>query len=160
MARCPASATGSGKFRNNPASLRNATALLISIMVVVVLIGAAIMRISNRDEYPTFAKALWFTLQTITTVGYRDVTPTETIGRVIASVVMLTGIALVTVATAAFVEAARARTRLTEHGAEEATLARLEASLGDIASRLERLESTLGTDLGHAGTTTRENPDG
>ena len=69
---------------------------------------------------------VWCTLQTVTTVGYGDVTPAEPVGRVVASIVMLTSIGLITVITAAvtstFVAAAArrdarlTRTHPTGHG--------------------------------------------
>ena len=48
-------------------------------------------RIFDRHEYPTCGRAVWFTLQTVTTVGYGDVTPTATIGRAVGAVVILVG---------------------------------------------------------------------
>lgn len=57
------------RFRDNPASIRNATIAIVTLTVVVVAIGAAVVRVFDRKEYPTFGKALWFTLQTVTTVG-------------------------------------------------------------------------------------------
>jgi voltage-gated potassium channel len=78
-------------------------------------------------------------VQTVTTVGYDDAVPTTVVGRVLASLVMVSGIGFATVVTAAitaaFVEGARRRL-----GSGESTVyARLE----DIAARLGRIEASL-----------------
>ena len=135
------------RFRANPASTKNATIAITSATVAVVFLGAVVVRIFDRREYPTFGKALWFTLQTVTTVGYGDATPTRMVGRVVAGVVMLASIGLITVVTASitslFVEAARSKFDRSQQIDNATALARLEASLDQINGRLDRLESTL-----------------
>ena len=44
---------------------------------------------------------MWWALQTVTTVGYGDVTPSRFSGRIIAAFVMLEGIAFLTIVIAA-----------------------------------------------------------
>jgi len=43
---------------------------------------------------------MWWAVQTVTTVGYGDNLPDNRLGYVVASILMLTGIAFLTVATA------------------------------------------------------------
>ncbi len=116
--------------------------------IVVVVFGAALMRAFDSENYATFGEAMWFTLQTVTTVGYGDDTPTSVVGRVVAGVVMLTGIGMLTVVTAAitslFIEAARVRfseSRAEPAAQEPNAFARMEESLAQISERLERLEA-------------------
>lgn len=134
-------------FRAHPSSIRWAAAAIISATVSLVLVGAVVMRIFDSEEYSTFGEALWFTLQTITTVGYGDVTPETAVGRVFATVVMLTSIGLITVVTAIvtsiFIEAARAQQRESENGKTDETLARIEASLAAAQARLDRIENAV-----------------
>jgi len=138
---------GYQRFQDNPSSLRYATTAIISLTVAVVLLGALTMWIFDHDQYPTYSGALWFTLQTVTTVGYGDTTPTSGVGRSVAAVVMVTAIGLVTVVTArvtsTFIEAARVRTQRSEAAAAVDPFDQLDATLTTLASRLDRIESTL-----------------
>ena len=89
-------------------------ALIIAGFTVVVTVGGGILeRVFDHGEYPTLGKGLWFALQTVTTVGYGDVTPEQSIGRVIATGVMLAGIGFLAVITASvtatLVESSRRR---------------------------------------------------
>ena len=85
-------------------------------------------------------------MQTLTTVGYGDVVPEGTAGRLIATVVMLNGIAFLTVVTAAVTADARGA------GAAEAGPRRFRCAepdhaitemLEDIRSRLDSIEASL-----------------
>jgi voltage-gated potassium channel len=98
------------------------------------------VRLVDRQEFPSIGKGLWFALQTVTTVGYGDVTPTHTDGRVIGAVVMLTGIGFLAVitasVTASLIEASRRRLV----GSETELAERLE----EVSDRLVRIEASLG----------------
>ena len=87
------------RFLNDPSSLRYATAAIVSVTGVLVVIGAVVIRIFDPKQYPTMGGALWFTVQTVTTVGYGDNAPVSWIGRSVATVVMLVSIGLTTVVT-------------------------------------------------------------
>ena len=127
--------------------MRHATAAIISITVSVVVAGAVVIRVFDGNDYPTFGSALWFTLQTVTTVGYGDNTPTSTIGRLVASVVMLVAIGLVTVATAVvtsmFIQAAQQQAGDQHRIDQSDAMTRIEASLTSISDRLDRMEASM-----------------
>jgi len=64
---------------------------------VVVLLGAAVLAHliegeAQPDAFGTVPKALWWTIVTLTTTGYGDVTPQTGAGRVLGGVVMVCGI--------------------------------------------------------------------
>jgi voltage-gated potassium channel len=50
----------------------------------------------------TFGDAVWWTCSTLTTVGYGDVTPVTPLGRVIATGMMICGVALLGAVTGSF----------------------------------------------------------
>jgi voltage-gated potassium channel len=136
-----------GRFLENPASMRYASAAIITVTAVMTILGAIVIRVFDHEEFPTIGEALWFTLQTVTTVGYGDYTPADFIGRLVAAVVMLTSIGLITVITAiitsTFVGAAAKRKDAIDGQAGTESLARLETALQALDERLERMESTL-----------------
>jgi len=133
------------RFRKDPASVRRSTVAIMSATVLVVVAGAVVVWIFDREEYPTFGGALWFTLQTVTTVGYGDNTPERIVGRAVAAVVMITAIGLITVVTAAitsvFIEAARSERSTSQRDEETELLKRLIVSVDDIGARLDQLET-------------------
>lgn len=64
---------------------------MILITFVIVLLGAfGILAFESHME--TFEDALWWSLVTTTTVGYGDISPETTGGRVLAGILMLVGI--------------------------------------------------------------------
>lgn len=134
------------RFQKNPSSVRYASAAIISTIATLVIVGALLMRLFDSDTYPTFGGAVWFTLQTVTTVGYGDDTPTSGIGRSVASVVMLVSISLITVITAVitsmFIRSVSREQDETDRVTTTETLARIEASLAAAHERLERLDSS------------------
>ncbi|WP_430868956.1 potassium channel family protein [Demequina aurantiaca] len=73
------------------------TALLLWIGAVWVLSAE---RGAPGASIETFGDALWWAIVTVTTVGFGDFTPVTTTGRMVASGMMLLGIALIGVVTA------------------------------------------------------------
>jgi voltage-gated potassium channel len=73
---------------------------------VVLLIYTASLAVFEKERYlpgatiNSFGKALWWSVTTVTTVGYGDVYPVTNTGRVIAVLLMVGGISLVGVVTA------------------------------------------------------------
>ena len=98
----------------------------------------------DGKQYNTFGESLWFTLQTVTTVGYGDNTPTSVVGRAVASVVMLVSIGLISVITAAvtsmFIRSVSRDEQENDRRVLAEALARIEAKLAEAHERLERIE--------------------
>jgi voltage-gated potassium channel len=141
------------RFLEDPASIRNAAWLIITATALAVLAGGVIVWLLDHGEYPSLGRALWFTLQTVTTVGYGDVTPKEPIGRIVGAVVMLTAIGFITIVTAAitstFVEAARRKADREAAAAETEAADRTEDAIEAIGARLDRIEETLRALVAH-----------
>jgi voltage-gated potassium channel len=134
------------RFLSKPSSVRTAANVIVTTTAVVV-VGGVLMRVLDHQEYPNIWVGMWWALQTVTTVGYGDVTPEHPSGRIVAVFVMLEGIAFVTIVVAAITSifvARAARERGIEQAAEEdAAEVRIEAQLADIRQRLEGLEHLL-----------------
>jgi voltage-gated potassium channel len=122
-----------------PSTARRAGQWIAITTVVVSIAGGVLIWLLDRDEFPTLGSGMWWALQTITTVGYGDHVPADVGGRVIAGVVMVTGIGFLSVVTAsisaAFVESARRRRG---RNSDELVLERLER----IERALEELKAT------------------
>jgi voltage-gated potassium channel len=69
--------------------------------LVVVFVGALIMWLVDSDNFSNYGVSLWWAIQTVTTVGYGDIVPNTVAGRIVAAVLMLTGIGLITVVSGA-----------------------------------------------------------
>lgn len=119
---------------------RRAAAIIAGFTVLITVAGGILERVVDHREFPTIGKGLWFSLQTVTTVGYGDATPKQGDGRFIAAVVMLSGIGFLAVITAAvtasLVESSRRRytAESDRHEAQQ---------LDDLGERLARIEAAL-----------------
>ena len=135
------------RFLSAPPSVRTAAGVIVTATALVVVGGGVLMRLLDHDEYPNIWVGMWWALQTVTTVGYGDVTPDHTSGRIVATFVMLEGIAFLTIIIAAitstFVARAEAEREATEADEGEEFEQRVEAQLDDLATRLGRVEAML-----------------
>jgi voltage-gated potassium channel len=135
------------RFRADPSSIRNAVAVVATVTIATVILGSVVIWLFDRDEFPDFPTAVWFMLQTITTVGYGDVAPVSPFGRFVAGVVMVVAIGFVSIVTAlitaTFVEAAQRRQRADEDAVERDRSARIEARLDEVVGRLAAIEAGL-----------------
>lgn len=132
------------KFLREPPSVRTAAEVIVTATLSVVVVSGVLMRFLDHSQYRNIWVGMWWALQTVTTVGYGDVTPTKPIGRILASFVMLEGIALLAIITAAVTSTFVARAQ-EERGLEEgAEFEQLKSQFGELAERLDRIERTLG----------------
>lgn len=119
---------------------RRAAVIIAGFTVAITVAGGFLIRLLDHREYHTVGKGLWFALQTVTTVGYGDATPTQQSGRIIATAVMLAGIGFLAVitasVTASLIENSRRRlVRQSDAGVTE--------RLQEVSERLARIEARL-----------------
>ena len=74
---------------------------IAAVTLLVTLASGALMCVVDHREFPNLGRGLWWAAQTVTTVGYGDMVPHATPGRMVAVVVMLSALAFLTVITAA-----------------------------------------------------------
>ncbi|MEV6424096.1 potassium channel family protein [Streptomyces sp. NPDC051662] len=126
-----------------------------ALAVVVILLAGSWIIVpfevsAPRATITSFPRALWWSIETATTVGYGDLYPVTAPGRVIATVVMLAGISAFSIVTASvatwFVSGAARHARqvalAVEHAEHEG---RADVSEGTRAlhERFDRLERLL-----------------
>ena len=119
---------------------RKAAGIIAGFTFLITVAGGILERLLDHDEFPTIGRGLWFGLQTVTTVGYGDVTPRHASGRIIAAVLMLSAIGFLAVitasVTASLVESGRRRFAARSE-------ADVEKRLDEVNARLARIEATL-----------------
>jgi voltage-gated potassium channel len=97
---------------------RNAAYLISALWMVAVVVFGVIERLIDPKTFHSVWLGMWWALETVTTVGYGDIIPDQTAGKIIASFLMLGGLSLLSVITAAitsgFVSRAESRRRATE----------------------------------------------
>lgn len=119
------------------------------VLVAVALLGSyAVVRAEHDTpgaNLTTYPKALWWSIETATTVGYGDFFPVTLWGRVIGSVVMVAGITTYGMVTAAlatwFVGREQQRRHRLHHAYDETARA-----LHERFDRLERLLERKGAE--------------
>ncbi|MCB8814526.1 ion transporter [Desulfosporosinus shakirovi] len=111
-----------GRYVGESYSLLNAlkasrfkiTVFLEAVLVIVVIVGTLMYliegEISGFDSIPI---SVYWTIVTLTTVGFGDITPITPLGRVVASLLMLLGYGVIAVPTG-IVSSELARTRSTK----------------------------------------------
>jgi voltage-gated potassium channel len=133
------------RFLHEPVSVRNAANVIVVATAVVVVASGVAMRVLDHEEYPNIWRGMWWALQTVTTVGYGDVTPMHTSGRIVAAIAMLEGIAFVAIIVAAITSTFVARANREQAGTdqEQSDEARVNARFDDLVARLDRVEAML-----------------
>jgi voltage-gated potassium channel len=102
---------------------------LVGTITILAVAFAAIMRVVDRHDYPSFGLALWWSVQTVTTVGYGDVTPTQPFGRLVAAGLMVIGFASLSLLSGITASALIARRRAAQ---PDQALEHLERRLDEI----------------------------
>ena len=145
------------RFSNDPASVRNAAYLMILLTVAIVLVGGLVVWVFDSRDFPDLGGALWYTLQTVTTVGYGDKVPVEGLGRLVGATVMVVAVALISILTASitstFVEAAQRRHRAGIEAQERESAEALRKQLDEVVARLAAIEGALGSRTSDLGAT-------
>jgi voltage-gated potassium channel len=123
---------------------------------VIVMVSSYLLWLIEHDRATSnihsYGDALWWAMETITTVGYGDHHPTTIAGRWVAGGLMVIGVALVGVITATVVTwffseldvLREVREIEAEEERAEATLADILAQLVALNERLDRLEQSAG----------------
>ncbi|MEU7813205.1 ion channel [Pseudonocardia sp. NPDC049154] len=131
-------------FRGRVALYVTGTVALVGFVAALAVYDAE--RGAPDASITTFGEAVWWTITTISTVGYGDRYPVTVEGRIIAATLMVAGIALLGVVTASiaswFVENLR-RTAETTAERTESELAESEQKIDLLLEEVRRLSARL-----------------
>ena len=129
------------------ANARSVTVGLAVVFLALAIVGAIVMRIVDHHDFPTLGLAAWWSLQTVTTVGYGDIVPTTDVGRIIGGVELVIGVSFIAFLTAGVtstvIERGQAAQRASERAREEEDVRTIMEAIADVDKRLERIESRL-----------------
>ena len=116
---------------------------LMLAIALLAFVSGAVMRVVDRDDFPTLGVALWWAVTTVTTVGYGDVVPKEPAGRAVASGLMIVGYASLSLLTGIIASLLVARRSAGLQATEEQVLDRIDHRLAEV-ERLLREQSRGG----------------
>jgi voltage-gated potassium channel Kch len=121
---------------------RVAASIIAVLWLITIVVFGVIEYLVDPESFDNVWDGMWWATQTVTTVGYGDIVPQSTDGRVIASVLMIGGLsffAVITgVITSAFVTAAQARRRASADDPLVDRLDRLSAEVAALRGDLAR----------------------
>jgi voltage-gated potassium channel len=72
--------------------------ILFTLFTIIFIFSGLIYQVehpANSESFATFLDAVYFAVATMTTVGYGDITPISELGRLLAVLMIMTGIALI-----------------------------------------------------------------
>ena len=113
------------------------------IVFTVVVGGGTLFVAAEPAQQLTVWDGLWWSTETVTTVAYGDIYPTTGLGRVIAAVVMTTGVGFLALLTGSLAQ------RFVRGGSDAATLeptpseAETLRRLGEMSDQIARLQAAL-----------------
>lgn len=123
---------------------RTAIGLIIGSAVGVAVVGAVLVYSVDSRAFTSFGDAIWFSIVTVATVGYGDVVPSNTAGRIVASLVILFTMAffpiLTGIITASLIERNQRDDREDDLNDARERHDQLIAELKAVQERLDRLE--------------------
>jgi voltage-gated potassium channel len=119
---------------------RFAAYLVIAVWLVAIIAFGILERIVDPQSFPSIWLAWWWAVQTVTTVGFGDIVPGQTAGKVIGAFLMLGGLSFLSVLTATITSSfISRRQRQAQERGEDPIMRELTA----VNQRLESLEREL-----------------
>jgi voltage-gated potassium channel Kch len=126
---------------------RFAAYLIVAVWLVAVVIFGVVEHVTDPKTFHTVWLGMWGGVETVTTVGYGDVVPQSTPGKIVASVLMLGGLSFLAIITALITSAfvTRAQTDA-QTGERDDVLEQLHEISAQLAMVKEQLARQHGND--------------
>lgn len=124
---------------------RDPAYVLGAFWAVAVVVFGVLERLVDPKTVHSVWLGMWWAVETVTTVGCGDIIPKQTVGKLIAGFLMLGGLSLIAVVTAAitsgFVSRTQAQERVTGERELMQKLDQLTAQLQEVRDELGQLRS-------------------
>jgi voltage-gated potassium channel len=122
---------------------RDAAYVIGAFWAVAVVAFGVVERLVDPQTFHNIWLGMWWAVETVTTVGYGDIVPSQTAGKIIAGFLMLGGLSLLSVVTAAitsgFVSRSEAHRLATGEDPIMQKLDELAAELREVNAKLGQL---------------------
>ena len=82
-------------------SLKKITIFLLVVFTTVIIMGSVMYLVERgqNEDFRSIPDSIYWAIVTITTVGYGDISPVTSVGKFVASIIMLTGYGIIAVPT-------------------------------------------------------------
>jgi voltage-gated potassium channel len=122
---------------------RDAAYLIGAFWTLAVVVFGVTERLLDPKTFHNVWLGMWWAVETVTTVGYGDIVPSQTAGKMVAAFLMLGGLSLIAVVTAAitsgFVSRAEAQRRASGHDPVMQKLEQIATELDAVRAELDQL---------------------
>ena len=112
---------------------------ILGVLIICIISFGYIFYLAE-PQIKTIEDGIWWALVTITTVGYGDITPLTTLGRLVAGTLMFVGLGLIATVTA--IVSAKFIANYVDHHTNDDVLEKLE-ELEDEIEKIEEIESNV-----------------
>ena len=119
------------------------------VLFLVLIIGSYLFFIAEHavnPEVPTYESAMWYSIVSMTTVGYGDIVPITAIGRIIGVILILTGLAYVSLVTAtlaySFIDLFRKESHKAVDNVEKKVM-KYEEKIDELLVKVDNLEKKI-----------------
>lgn len=131
-----------GKLSRNKRSIlyTNGFIYVVYISLGIITIGSGLFSVA---ENMSFSDSLWWSVVTVTTVGYGDIYPQTAAGKMIASVLMLLGIGFIGILTSTITEYFSRKNEAIRQVDQENELTQLRTELQEMNQKLSEIEKLL-----------------
>ena len=113
-------------------TLARAIRTIVLVALLMVVAGALLVRVVEPSTFSDVGLSLWWSVTTLTTVGYGDIVPHSTAGRIVGAALMLTGVSLIPLVTSIAVSILTAKRNQDLHDQQVARLAQIEQQLDEL----------------------------
>ena len=112
---------------------------ILGVLIICIISFGYVFYLAE-PQIKTIEDGIWWALVTITTVGYGDITPLTTLGRLVAGTLMFVGLGLIATVTA--IVSAKFIANYVDHHTNDDVLEKLE-ELEDEIEKIEEIETNV-----------------
>lgn len=81
-------------------SVRKISIFMLIVLMLIIILGSIMYLVEGgKNGFANIPESIYWAIVTITTVGYGDITPATTLGKFVASIIMLIGYGIIAVPT-------------------------------------------------------------